>query len=137
VIFQKAVLKENAAVAALVEITERMAACRDPKDQKFLELAVNRYADVLITGDGDLLAQALHARRQRAPSGMKKRRSSGSKSTLVEERRGSCRLSPDRSTRYSERLVHRLKGGGRWRSIPSRSRAWSSCAKLPTNWGLR
>ena len=44
------------AAAELVEITERIAACRDPKDDKFLELAVNGHADVLITGDADLLA---------------------------------------------------------------------------------
>jgi uncharacterized protein len=42
--------------AELVNITERIAACRDPKDDKFLELAVNDHADVLITGDRDLLA---------------------------------------------------------------------------------
>jgi putative PIN family toxin of toxin-antitoxin system len=32
--------------------------CRDPKDQMFLELAAAGHADVLITGDGDLLALA-------------------------------------------------------------------------------
>jgi putative PIN family toxin of toxin-antitoxin system len=42
--------------AELVKITERIAACRDPKDDNFLELAVNGHADVLITGDSDLLA---------------------------------------------------------------------------------
>jgi uncharacterized protein len=42
--------------AELVNITERITACRDPKDDKFLELAVNGRADVLITGDSDLLA---------------------------------------------------------------------------------
>jgi len=36
--------------AKLVKITERIAACRDPKDDKFLELAVNGHAD------SDLLA---------------------------------------------------------------------------------
>jgi putative PIN family toxin of toxin-antitoxin system len=49
-------LHELMAAAELVEITERIAACRDPKDDKFLELAVNGHADVLITGDSDLLA---------------------------------------------------------------------------------
>jgi predicted nucleic acid-binding protein len=34
----------------------RIAACRDPTDDKFLELAVNGHADLLVTGDGDLLA---------------------------------------------------------------------------------
>lgn len=44
------------AVAELVTISERIAACRDPTDDKFLELAVNGHADLIVTGDGDLLA---------------------------------------------------------------------------------
>lgn len=43
------------AVAEHVTITERVAACRDPKDDKFLELAVNGRADVIVSGDADLL----------------------------------------------------------------------------------
>jgi putative PIN family toxin of toxin-antitoxin system len=43
------------AVAELVAISERFAACRDPKDDKFLELAVNGRADLIVTGDNDLL----------------------------------------------------------------------------------
>jgi putative PIN family toxin of toxin-antitoxin system len=43
------------ATAELVTITERLAACRDPKDDKFLELAVNGRADLILTGDSDLL----------------------------------------------------------------------------------
>jgi predicted nucleic acid-binding protein len=39
-----------------VTITESIAACRDPKDDKFLELAVSCRADRIITGDADLLA---------------------------------------------------------------------------------
>lgn len=39
----------------IVEITESICACRDVKDDKFLELAVNGEADWLITGDDDLL----------------------------------------------------------------------------------
>jgi len=31
--------------------------CRDPKDDKFLELALDGQADLLVTGDEDLLAQ--------------------------------------------------------------------------------
>jgi putative PIN family toxin of toxin-antitoxin system len=41
--------------AERVAITERIAACRDPTDDKFLELAVNVRADVIVTGDLDLL----------------------------------------------------------------------------------
>ena len=43
------------AAAELVTITERVATCRDPKDDKFLELAVNGRADVIVSGDADLL----------------------------------------------------------------------------------
>lgn len=41
--------------AALVTIIERIAACRDPKDDKFLELVVNGRADVIGSRDADLL----------------------------------------------------------------------------------
>ena len=34
---------------------ERITACRDPKDDKFLEVAVAGKADVLVSGDEDLL----------------------------------------------------------------------------------
>jgi len=40
--------------STLVEITEKIKECRDPKDDKFLELAVNGKADFIISGDGDL-----------------------------------------------------------------------------------
>ena len=43
------------ASAELVSITERIVACRDAKDDKFLEVAVNGKADVIVTGDADLL----------------------------------------------------------------------------------
>ena len=42
--------------AESVEVTERVRACRDPKDDKILELAVNGNADYIVTGDDDLLA---------------------------------------------------------------------------------
>jgi predicted nucleic acid-binding protein len=38
-----------------VTITERVTECRDPKDDKFLELAVNGRADLIVSGDTDLL----------------------------------------------------------------------------------
>jgi putative PIN family toxin of toxin-antitoxin system len=44
--------------ADLIEITERITECRDPKDDKFLELAVNGKADMIVSGDRDL--QVLH-----------------------------------------------------------------------------
>jgi putative PIN family toxin of toxin-antitoxin system len=39
-----------------VSIRRSVQACRDPNDDKFLDVAVNGGADVLITGDADLLA---------------------------------------------------------------------------------
>ncbi len=43
-------------ISAWVEIDVRLTACRDPKDDKFLELAVSGHATHIITGDNDLLA---------------------------------------------------------------------------------
>ncbi len=43
------------AAAESVTITEKISTCRDPKDDKFLELAVNGNADVIVSGDVDLL----------------------------------------------------------------------------------
>lgn len=39
----------------MVNITHQIQVCRDPKDDMFLELAVNGQASTLITGDRDLL----------------------------------------------------------------------------------
>jgi putative PIN family toxin of toxin-antitoxin system len=41
--------------AELVEVTEVVTECRDPKDNKFLELAVSGKATCIISGDNDLL----------------------------------------------------------------------------------
>ena len=41
--------------AELIQISETISACRDPKDNKFLELAINGQADAIISGDQDLL----------------------------------------------------------------------------------
>jgi putative PIN family toxin of toxin-antitoxin system len=48
-------LADVLAAAELVPITERIVACRDPKDDKFLELAVNGHADLIVSGDAELL----------------------------------------------------------------------------------
>ena len=40
----------------LVEVTVTLNVCRDPKDDKFLELALSGDASHLITGDRDLLS---------------------------------------------------------------------------------
>jgi uncharacterized protein len=39
----------------LIVVTETVTDCRDPKDNKFLEVAVSGQATVIITGDRDLL----------------------------------------------------------------------------------
>jgi putative PIN family toxin of toxin-antitoxin system len=41
--------------ADVVEIVESIRECRDPKDDKFLELAASGSASHLVTGDADLL----------------------------------------------------------------------------------
>ena len=41
--------------AELVAVTETVDVCRDPKDNKFLELALNGKATCIISGDNDLL----------------------------------------------------------------------------------
>lgn len=42
-------------IAERIPIIHMVHACRDPKDDKFLELAVNGEAHLIITGDADLL----------------------------------------------------------------------------------
>ncbi len=37
-------------------VSTTLAVCRDPKDDKFLELATDGDADMILTGDGDLLS---------------------------------------------------------------------------------
>ena len=41
-------------VAIFVEVITPIHACRDPRDDKFLEVAVHGRADVIVTGDADL-----------------------------------------------------------------------------------
>lgn len=42
--------------AEWIDVDTRITACRDPKDDKFLELAVSGRATHIISGDADLLA---------------------------------------------------------------------------------
>ncbi|PYU17491.1 MAG: putative toxin-antitoxin system toxin component, PIN family [Acidobacteria bacterium] len=42
--------------AQWVDVDVQIAACRDSKDNKFLELAVSGHATHIVTGDSDLLA---------------------------------------------------------------------------------
>lgn len=48
-------LAQLGSVAEFVPIIQLVRECRDPKDDQFLELALNGRADVIITGDADLL----------------------------------------------------------------------------------
>jgi putative PIN family toxin of toxin-antitoxin system len=47
-------LAQLGSVAEFVPIIRLVRECRDPKDDKFLEVALNGRADVIITGDTDL-----------------------------------------------------------------------------------
>jgi len=49
-------LRQLTRTAEFFPIIHRVQECRDPKDDKFLELALNGRADVIVTGDADLVA---------------------------------------------------------------------------------
>jgi putative PIN family toxin of toxin-antitoxin system len=42
-------------VVRVIPITQRITACRDPNDDKFLDVALNGEAQLILTGDQDLL----------------------------------------------------------------------------------
>ena len=48
-------IRQLGRVAEFVPIVQLVRECRDPRDDKFLELGLNGSADVIITGDDDLL----------------------------------------------------------------------------------
>lgn len=49
-------LRHVQAIATVIKIPTAIRACRGPRDDKFLEVAVHGQADVIVTGDADLLA---------------------------------------------------------------------------------
>jgi putative PIN family toxin of toxin-antitoxin system len=49
------VIEDLKALTEIVLVSNKIKACRDPKDDKFLELAVSSGAACIITGDKDLL----------------------------------------------------------------------------------
>jgi uncharacterized protein len=59
---REAFLDELLGLVEFVEITDQIDECRDVKDNKYLELAVSGAADLILTGDEDLLV--LHPFRQ-------------------------------------------------------------------------
>ena len=52
---RQALLAEYAAAFNPIEIFWEITDCRDPRDNMFLELALSGKADVVVTGDADLL----------------------------------------------------------------------------------
>jgi putative PIN family toxin of toxin-antitoxin system len=48
-------LERVASLVEIVDVLQAIRASRDPKDDKFLAAAVNGRADVIVTGDKDLL----------------------------------------------------------------------------------
>lgn len=50
-----ALLLRLAPLFEIVEVVQQIQACRDPDDDKFLEAAVNGRADIIVTGDADLV----------------------------------------------------------------------------------
>ena len=53
---RKQFLRQLARIVEFVPIIQVVRECRDPKDDKFLEVALNGRADLILTGDADLLA---------------------------------------------------------------------------------
>jgi putative PIN family toxin of toxin-antitoxin system len=53
---RRRLVAEYLRATVIIEIPSPIRACRDPKEDKFLEVAVHGRADAIITGDGDLLA---------------------------------------------------------------------------------
>jgi putative PIN family toxin of toxin-antitoxin system len=53
---RESLLLRLAPLVEIVEIIQEFHVCRDPNDDKFLDVAVNGRADVLVSGDADLLA---------------------------------------------------------------------------------
>ncbi|KAB8331290.1 putative toxin-antitoxin system toxin component, PIN family [Scytonema tolypothrichoides VB-61278] len=48
-------LEDLTQTAQFIDVTEQISECRDPKDNKYLELAVSGQAECIVTGDDDLL----------------------------------------------------------------------------------
>lgn len=53
---RKQFLRQLARIVEFVPIVQLVRECRDPRDDKFLEVALNGKADLILTGDADLLA---------------------------------------------------------------------------------
>jgi len=56
---RKQFLRDLAAIVEFVPIISRVYECRDPEDDKFLEVALNGRAELIVTGDRNLLRMSL------------------------------------------------------------------------------
>jgi putative PIN family toxin of toxin-antitoxin system len=54
-VLREELLQEYERLSTLISIPTPIRACRDPRDDKFLEVALHGLADAIITGDRDLL----------------------------------------------------------------------------------
>jgi putative PIN family toxin of toxin-antitoxin system len=52
---REALLERVASLVEIIDVLQPIRASRDPRDDKFLEAGVNGRADVIVTGDRDLL----------------------------------------------------------------------------------
>jgi len=48
-------LRHIESISTLIDIVTPIRACRDPRDDKFLEVAVHGQADLIVSGDRDVL----------------------------------------------------------------------------------
>jgi uncharacterized protein len=53
--YRHGIFRQIVTFSTLIDSPLPIRACRDPKDDKFLELAVHGRADAIVTGDKDLL----------------------------------------------------------------------------------
>ena len=53
---REAAIERIRSIATLIKPSTSIRACRDPRDDKFLEVAVHGHADLIVTGDEDLQA---------------------------------------------------------------------------------
>jgi len=53
---RKSFIRRLSEIAEFVSIIQVVRECRDPRDDKFLEVALNGRADLILSGDADLLA---------------------------------------------------------------------------------
>ena len=53
---RESLLRSLGPLVELIEVLQTVRVCRDPDDDRFLDVALNGRADAIVTGDRDLLA---------------------------------------------------------------------------------